>query len=275
MSPDNFYTEYQATVDFLAPFLTKIKAGGASSALPCEQLARLASDTDFIRLTEAFRKPNPFTVMGRLTDEVRHSNFLAYLLTPWESHGLGLDVLFALAPVFRGTSSEPASDARDIIVFREHVADEFSNDHIETLAVGSKKEKPGRPDVIVYDPVLRRAAIIELKVKSDQGKNQLGRYRQWATEYFSRYHGDGAAWRCNLIYLTNLPCTDGLVQGGHLNAIAHEIPVNSTYRSDIDDNAVWTMANYGCMTEVLEPFARDRANSSGAALISDYLAFLG
>jgi hypothetical protein len=50
--------------------------------------ANLLDDPEFDRLGLLLKKPNIFKILGIEDYEIRHSNFLSWLLNPDESHGL-------------------------------------------------------------------------------------------------------------------------------------------------------------------------------------------
>jgi len=51
-------------------------------------LAAAITDSDFELLELTMREPNIFRALGIERQEIRHSNFFAYLLDPRENHGL-------------------------------------------------------------------------------------------------------------------------------------------------------------------------------------------
>lgn len=53
-----------------------------------EQLSELIEDPDFLRIGDRFGGFNLFEAMGAVTGELRHSNLLAFLLSPNRPHGL-------------------------------------------------------------------------------------------------------------------------------------------------------------------------------------------
>ncbi|MFL0694680.1 MAG: PD-(D/E)XK nuclease family protein [Agrobacterium tumefaciens] len=61
--------------------------------LQLEQL--LVNDDEFRRLENEFDQFCPFEALGMVRSEVRHGNFLAYLLDPGRPHGFHTDVLRA------------------------------------------------------------------------------------------------------------------------------------------------------------------------------------
>ncbi len=123
-------------------------------------------------LTEWNRKFNLFDVLKISTMEIRHSNLLAWLLTPNENHGLGNSVLQRLlqktterpGTKWGNTFKAPLIDLDSFVIFREYK-------HIDILAV-SKKEK--------------FLLCIENKVFSKEHDHQLSRYYSLLE---NEYHG--------------------------------------------------------------------------------------
>lgn len=54
-----------------------------------ETLHKLEADTSFQQLSQKMQTPNIFEVLGITNAEIRHSNFLAWLLDPNGNHGMG------------------------------------------------------------------------------------------------------------------------------------------------------------------------------------------
>lgn len=64
------------------------------------QIAALFDDADFTSLNDQISPLNLFEAVGAIRSELRHSNFLAYLLSPSRPHGLGARPLLALLRQF-------------------------------------------------------------------------------------------------------------------------------------------------------------------------------
>jgi hypothetical protein len=75
---------------------------------------RLLKDSDFDKLELGLKNPNIFQILNISKNEIRHSNFLAWLLNPQESHKLN-DIFLKrfLREVF---SSEKFSDIDQVDV---------------------------------------------------------------------------------------------------------------------------------------------------------------
>ncbi len=133
-----------------------------------EALDRFVCDNDDLGVLEArVGRFNVFDALGVATAEIRHSNFLAWLLNPSETHGLGaaflrpvlMDVLRRVDPTTRPLSpaevdGEPLGDVE--------VRREWRN--IDLLLVHRHP-----PHFVI---------AVENKVFSGEHSNQLARYRQ-------------------------------------------------------------------------------------------------
>jgi hypothetical protein len=101
-------------------------------------LSKLIDDRDFIEIDESRNRFNIFDALGAQRGELRHSNFLRFLLSPSAPHGLGARPLQKILRLLldklpseqRPVSSlEVAiSDLDDTVVYREL-------DYIDILAV--------------------------------------------------------------------------------------------------------------------------------------------
>lgn len=141
-------------------------------------IARLLADRDFNRIPAVANQFNIFDAVGMASQEIRHSTFLAFLLSPREAHGLGDIFLRAfLQALFVGSDGDLTmagcwflNDAR---VDREW-------NHI---------------DILVRLPKEQVALVIENKVWSGEHSDQLNRYYQ-----IVKTHHPG--WRIVPVYLT-------------------------------------------------------------------------
>ena len=142
-----------------------MKVGVDSSLKDLEQkLGALFDDTDFSAVHRSMSPFNLFEAMGAVRSELRHSNFLAYLLSPSRPHGLGTKPLGALIrSVLMHMPAEDrplmalellASDLNDAIVYRER-------DNI---------------DILIELPSMKFVVAIENKVGSKASDGQLERY---------------------------------------------------------------------------------------------------
>jgi hypothetical protein len=141
----------------------------------------VANNAELQRLELLLRKFNLFEVLKLVWHEVRHSDFLAYMLDPQQNHGLRDRFLKAvLQSVVKGGANSGVTPI-DVDVWNLNSAEV----HREWQNI----------DIFVRDETNRLAVIIENKVQSDEHSNQLARYYDLvAREY--------VGWRIVAIYLT-------------------------------------------------------------------------
>jgi hypothetical protein len=138
----------------------------AQGAEPLAALARFVVDNDdLLALESRIGRFNIFDALKIARTEIRHSNFLAFLLDPAESHGQGdlflkailMDILKVAPPDLRPLSPElDGTDLRGVEVAREE-------ENIDVLITCQQ------PPFIV---------AIENKVGSQEHSNQLSRYKE-------------------------------------------------------------------------------------------------
>jgi hypothetical protein len=137
---------------------------------------RLIADPDFRILETAFSAFCPFEAMGIVRAEIRHSNFLAYVLNPYRPHGFGTAILEAFLTGIVADAPEVASNLVDAEIRRE-----WRN-----------------IDLLVLLPTSRRTIAVELKIDATQGVGQLARYRHVVEAYWPQ----SAGWKHDFIFLT-------------------------------------------------------------------------
>jgi hypothetical protein len=159
--------------------MTRVQAPAHNSDDAESGIEALLLDSDFQKLSTP-RAFNVFEAMGMARAEIRHSAFLAHLLDPYESHGLGDRFLrgflihaCARHPSFR-TTDVLLADFDDVVVERERF----------------------NIDILITSQQLSLACLIENKVGSHEHSDQLVRYRSRIASELSdlRHHV--------LIYLT-------------------------------------------------------------------------
>ena len=136
------------------------------------------------RLLEAFVIDNPeldhmealiaefniFEAMGAVRQELRHSDFLAFMLSPSEKHGL--DDQFLKRFLMRVLS---VADDPPISPIRINVAD-FSGASVE--------RENQNIDIMIHDADSGLICIIENKIFTDEHSNQLARYYETSQRRF-------------------------------------------------------------------------------------------
>lgn len=135
----------------------------------------IVDNDDLLTLEEAIGRFNIFDALGIARAEIRHSNFLAWLLDPAESHGQGdlflrsvlLDIL-KHAPVSR----RPCSP--------------LDLDGVELGSVEIRREWRSI-DLLIVSQTPPFAVAIENKVDSGEHSDQLARYRAVVGEEFPHF----------------------------------------------------------------------------------------
>ena len=122
----------------------------------------LINDQDFDKLELGLNKPNIFEILKISKTEIRHSNFLYWLLNPKGSHGLG-DVFLKriLREIF---SSEKVIDIDQIEVNKLDLSD-----------IQIRREWKNIDLLLIFDDIV---ICIENKIFSKEHSNQLQRYKE-------------------------------------------------------------------------------------------------
>ncbi|MCW3098400.1 MAG: hypothetical protein JWL77_4018 [Chthonomonadaceae bacterium] len=135
------------------------------------------------QLEEKLRQFNIFEAIGMQNQEIRHSTFLAFLLDPQQTHGLGEDFLKKVlqrALLSANSASLPVN---------------VVNLHLMNLTKTVIMREWSNIDVLLLNADHRLAVIIENKLQSGEHDDQLDRY----FETVQRQHMD---WRIIALYLT-------------------------------------------------------------------------
>ena len=118
--------------------------------------AFVSEDSDLARLEILLARFNLFEAVGVARHELRHSDFLAFLLDPSRNHGLGVAFLSAFLQAVR----LPTLDLDTLNLSHAYVFREWH--HI---------------DILVLDDINHLAVIIENKVDTGEHSDQLNRYQ--------------------------------------------------------------------------------------------------
>lgn len=164
----------------------------------------LLVDKSFLALDRQLNAFNIFDVLNLREYEIRHTRFLAHLLDPCGTHGLGTAFLrnFLLQASAQLALGERAGLLDDIHKFDLDLArvtaeislatcmDSADVDETrgERATTGSRPATSGRLDILVQIP--RRdgedvAIAIENKINAKESHGQLARYRDWVTDRFA------------------------------------------------------------------------------------------
>jgi len=123
-------------------------------------------NSDLLRLKTLLSRFNLFEAVGAVRHELRHSDFLAFLLDPSRTHGLGPAFLHRF---LRATLDLDGIDFSHAYVLREW-------HHI---------------DILIVDESSRAAVIIENKIDTGEHSDQLKRYRETFLSHFPGYQAFG------------------------------------------------------------------------------------
>lgn len=145
-------------------------------------LEALLADSDFIELSSRTKTLNVFEAVGATRQELRHSNFLAFLLDPSQPHGLDSDFLRGF--LVNVTRDRPLGSSLNSLEFR--LMD------LETVEV---RREWRHIDLLILDEENRWVCAIENKVKSSEHGDQLDRYLETVSSEFSDF-------RSIYVYLT-------------------------------------------------------------------------
>jgi hypothetical protein len=171
----------------------------SSSNIDAETINRLQDlvvhNPDLERLESILDRFNIFEALGAVHQEVRHSDFLSFLLNPRQNHGLGdLFVKRLLQEaIAQADFSQPITpidldiwDLDDIDVRREWQS----------------------IDILILDDLHQMAVIIENKIYSGEHDDQLNRYRRLVKQHYPCYRNLG-------LFLT--PEGEGASEANYIN----------------------------------------------------------
>jgi hypothetical protein len=153
--------------------LDEIPEAGKSSDLDRHALEALMIDNpDLERLEALLDQFNIFEALGAVRQELRHSDFLAFLLNPQQNHGLGDIFLKRLLQ-----KTLPSGDSTSVPITPIDL-DIWSLDELLVMREWQNI------DILLLDKPHKLAIIIENKIDSSEHSNQLQRYRQIVHEQY-------------------------------------------------------------------------------------------
>lgn len=164
--------------------MSQVLENAVSPALARKTLEALVVDNpDLERLEALLDQFNIFEAIGAVRQEVRHSDFLAFLLNPQQNHCLGDTFLKRLLQraLSLGESGDVPVTPIDLDIWSMNqalVLREWQN-----------------IDILVVDEAHQLALIIENKIDTSEHSNQLQRYRKLVDEHYP-------GWRVVGLYLT-------------------------------------------------------------------------
>ena len=146
----------------------ELEAPGEQGPDPREALERLVLDNeDLARLEELTSQFNIFEALGMVRQEIRHSNFLAWLLNPAQNHGLGDAFL-------RGFLLKTSVRASEVGIETISPIDV----DVWDLSATEVRREWKNIDITLLDESNKFVCVIENKVHSGEHSDQLRRYRE-------------------------------------------------------------------------------------------------
>lgn len=206
-----------------------------------ELYKRLLEDHNFEKLELELQKPNIFNILGISRFEIRHSNFLAWLLDPNGSHGLGNRFLIRVL-------RDLAMKENDLNIFDINKLN-FTDAEIkrEVPITLQDKDKNGFIDIFVgFGNKDKTVICIENKFDTENAKGQLEKYQEYIQTTFKE-----KGYKTVLVYLT---------------------PNGSDPKNTVGIN--WTNYSYTEIIKHLENIQYSITDIQIKAYISDYLSIL-
>lgn len=173
-------------------------------------LKDLLVDKSFLALDRQLRTFNVFDVLNLKEFEIRHTRFLAHMLDPNGSHGLGTaflrNFLLHVSAQLPDGGAQVPGEIHQLDLELARVCAELTLDNKATrrtmdddnAGTTDNETASGRLDILLRIPQRNGHTIsiaIENKVNAREGKDQLPRYRKW----MHKHYGPD---KCLLLYLT-------------------------------------------------------------------------
>lgn len=139
----------------------------------------LLNSKEFYKLQEYYEKPTIFDILGVSRKELPHSNFIAWLLSPGASHGLGD---FTIRKLLEIKYDDLPKDIKGRVLSGDYEI--IKANIMRELKVDSSSQY-GYLDIFAELKIQLGAdiknfyIIIENKIESLEGKDQTLRYQQW------------------------------------------------------------------------------------------------
>jgi hypothetical protein len=131
-----------------------------------DRLAELMDDRDFHHIDTHLRRFNIFEAMGAVRGELRHSNFLSFILSPTRSHGIGSSLLLQF---IRAAIAKQPATVRIVRSIELMVAD------LESAVLYRERDNI---DLLIELKQLNLVVLVENKIDASVGDGQLQRYKK-------------------------------------------------------------------------------------------------
>lgn len=148
-----------------------------------KDLEKLIDNPDLEKLEEIASQFNIFEALGIEQQELRHSDFLAWLLNPRETHGLGdyfLKKFLLRSAALANNEKQSGLSPIDVDTT------DFSQATVQ--------REQGHIDILIVNKANLSVCAIENKISSSEHDNQLERYNKYVKRKYPNY-------RLQLIYL--------------------------------------------------------------------------
>lgn len=132
--------------------------------------AFVVDNKDLEQLEALIAEFNIFEALGAVRQELRHSDFLAFLMDPSQNHGLGDAFLKRMLKRLLVSTSDPPLSAVEV-----DVAD---------LTEATVQREWRQIDILVSDTSSSMVCAVENKIGSDEHSGQLRRYRETVSNAF-------------------------------------------------------------------------------------------
>lgn len=150
-----------------------------------EQIIKLLRDDDFTSLVKRSQQINLFSVVGMENQEIKHSNFLGWLLDPQAPHQLGdafvkeiLVNVFLQSGTAAGQGDEDSSASESISL--DEILDNYDDANVA-------RETEDNIDILFRTEDKRLVICIENKVWANLSINQLDKYYDYVKERYNDY----------------------------------------------------------------------------------------
>lgn len=197
-----------------------------SETKPFGLLQKLVEDNDLHGLEILLGKFNLFDALNLVRKEIRHSAFLAYLLSPHENHGLGDTFLKVFLQKTLSATNVDGLTPIDI--------------HVWNLSDAEIQCEWQCIDIFIRDEAHRLAVIIENKIGSTEHDDQLNRYLELVREKH-------VGWSVIPIYLTvegETPTNDQYISVGYSQVCDVIESIVELRRSRLDPDVAVLIEHY-------------------------------
>ncbi len=144
------------------------------------QLKKLILDDDFTNIQNLVSEEiNLMSILNVSHRELQHSNFLAWLFDPNESHGLGDYFITEFIKLYyRENEYQDLKSYSTLSVF------DFVNLKFSDIEI---RREHKNIDILIISELNKLCVVIENKIFAREGKGQLKRYRKLISEEYSNY----------------------------------------------------------------------------------------